>query len=340
MSSRSKLTFSFISFLRDQAYFLAIGITIWGIILLFLTAFHATLEIILMVSVAWLAFMVTALISMYWRRYSFYQQLCKNLNRLDQAYLVLETVDLPRFYDGELFYEALYQINKSMVENVQKYRTKSHEFQEYIEMWIHEVKTPLATLALITHDPKITAQIKIIDDYVEQVLYFARAENAERDYLISKCPLERVVGNVLNRNREILLAKHIEISSHDLNQEVYTDAKWLEFIVGQIINNSVKYQCTHLQLAAQRQQETVTLTIRDNGIGINEKDLPRVFDKSFTGSNGHHTNKSTGMGLYIVKTLCDRLGHQVSVRSEAGKFTEITLTFSQDNFYQVASTSS
>lgn len=335
MSSSEHKTFRFGPYLRDKTYILLLAVAVWCSLLLFQFALGASLEIIITTSVLWWGFIILALIIEYVRRWAFYRRLFRNLWQLDQAYLVLETLDSPSFYDGELLYEALYRANKSMAENIQNYRTTAHEFQEYVEMWIHEVKTPLATLALISHDPKINAQIKSLDDYVEQILFFTRAENAERDYLIGEVNLATAVGNVLNRNREILLAKHIEVSTHGLEREVRTDSKWLEFIIGQIINNSIKYHSTKIEITAQHQQRLTTLKIRDNGLGINEKDLPRIFEKSFTGSNGRRTGNSTGMGLYIVKTLCDKLGHQISVNSEVGKFTEMSITFSQDDFYHV-----
>ena len=126
----------------------------------------------------------------YLRKREFYNNLVSNTKNLDQSYLVLETITKPSFYEGVLLYSVLYDIDKSMCENVNKYREQMNNFKEYIEMWIHEVKIPLATLTLMSHnnkdnfDEKILTQIKRIDDYVEQVLYYVRGENASVDYLI------------------------------------------------------------------------------------------------------------------------------------------------------------
>lgn len=322
------------SFLRDKIFYLIFAFTTWLILILFFSAFHLQLEIIVFVSTIWWFFCICNLSYEYCRRRRFYRALTVNLSQLQQAYLILETLDEPSFYDGKIFYETLLRTNKSMSENINSYATQSQEFREYVEMWIHEVKTPLATLSLLTHDPKIHKQIKRLDDYVEQILYFVRAENAERDYLIKDVNLEKIVGAVASRNREILLASQIDFSVSNLNHTVQTDAKWLEFIINQILANSIKYRSTAISISAHETKDKTTLTVHDNGIGISEKDLPRVFDKSFTGSNGHSGKQSTGMGLYIAKTLCQKLGHQIQIRSEVGKYTDVEIVFAKNNYYK------
>ncbi len=338
-NSRSPKIYGVKAFLADKSLILIANCALLVTLILFLLAFRVRTEIIILVTSLWLAAMIVALMIEYGRKVNFYRQLIQNVNQLDQAYLVLETLEAPRFYDGEILYQVLYQAHKSMAENVKNYRMQAQDFQEYVEMWIHEVKTPLATLAVISKDSRINEQIKRLDDYVEQVLYFTRVENAERDYLIKKVELAEVVGAVANRNREILQAKDIEFRVRDLDVAVYTDAKWLEFILNQVINNSIKYQAHTITIAAERAEKITLLKIRDDGIGIAAKDLPRVFEKSFTGSNGHNFQKTTGMGLYIAKSLCEKLGHQISIDSQPGKYTELTISFANNKYYKVLETS-
>jgi len=343
-------------FLREKLYFFLLAVGVLVLLLLFLTALRASPEAIAVVVFLFLSFAVIIPIVEYWRRRSFYRQLLQNIASLDRAYLVLETLREPNFYDGRVLYEALYAINKSMAEIVQSYELSEREFREYIEMWIHEVKTPLATLSLMSKDRKIAAQINRLDSYVEQVLYFARAENAERDYLIKPAPLAKIVGAVATKNQDLLLMSHVDLLVDNLDCEVFTDSKWLEFILNQIILNSVKYQSATIKIAATTNGDETVLTVADDGVGISAKDLPRVFDKSFTGENGHAPNnkeadknhrlansrvanengqKSTGMGLYIAKTLCDKLGHQISVASPERQGTIVTITFPHHDYYTV-----
>lgn len=326
---------SFRAFLRDKSYFL-IAVTVLGLAMFpFLVAYKVNVEAIIALGVIWVIFVTAVLLIEYYRKRNFYRNLYNNTTQLDQAYLVLETLERPNFYDGKILFEILCDINKSMIENVKKYKIRSQELQEYVEMWIHEVKTPLATLAVISDNPQISEQVKRIDDYVEQILYLARAENAEKDYLIAPVQLSDLVGKVASRNRELLQAKHIDLIAKDLDYTVRSDAKWLEFVLNQIINNSIKYQSSQIEISAREHDRKVILSIRDNGIGIAEKDLPRIFEKSFTGSNGRRAAQSTGMGLYIAKTLCERLGHQISAQSETGKYTQVDITFSLNDYYQI-----
>lgn len=333
----SKKSYRLKYFLRDKAYFFALAAIMTIFVGLFLNALRVRTEIIIVLAGCWLVFLVSSLALEYFRKYKFYRDLTQNIQELDQAYLVLETLLEPNFYDGQVLYESLYTINKSMAENVHNYRISSREFQEYVEMWIHEVKTPLATLAVISRDPKVNKQIKRLDDYVEQILYFARAENAERDYLIKPVDLATVVGETASRNREILQANDIDFSVNNLDYQVYTDSKWLEFILNQILNNSIKYQSTKINISAREMDHEIILTIHDDGLGIKLQDLPRVFEKSFTGDNGRIGKQSTGMGLYIVKTLCDKLGHQININSAENKFTEVEIIFANSEYYNVVS---
>ncbi len=333
--SSSLKSASFSSFLRDKTYFLVIAAFSWLLAFLFLSALKARTEIIIVITIFWLLFIVSTLLIEYFRKHQFYQSLIQSIEHLDQAYLVLETLSQPRFYDGEILYAALYEINKSMAENINQYRTQVQDFQEYVEMWIHEVKTPLATLSLISRDPKINTEIKRLNDYVEQILYYVRAKNAERDYLIKINNLADIISNVASRNREIILAKQIDFSVRNVDYEINTDAKWLEFILNQILNNSIKYQSSRIEISARNTEREIILNIIDNGLGISDKDLPRVFDKSFTGSNGRRNKQSTGMGLYIAKSLCQKLGHDIKIASEENKFTNVELTFARPEYYNV-----
>lgn len=315
------------NFLCSKGYFIGAAVIISLLAWSFLAALKVRAEVTLVLLFFWLGFLLFVLVFEYYERRKFYRELLGKIEQLDQAYLVLETLSEPKFYDGEILYQALYRINKSMVENINKYRMRSQEFQEYVEMWIHEVKTPLATLSLISRDTKVNEQIRQLNDYVEQVLYFVRAENAEQDYLIKTTNLREIINRVAGRNREILQAKRINLAVTDVDIEVQTDAKWLEFILNQIMNNSIKYQSHEIKITTKKLTGKVVLEIADDGIGILEKDLPRVFEKSFTGTNGRLGKQSTGMGLYIAKTLCEKLGYKISIASERDNYTKVTLEF-------------
>ena len=281
----------------------------------------------------------------YIRKNKFYKKLWKTLDSLDQKYLILEMLTKPSFYDGEIFYQALYEINKSMLENVKEYYLSITDFKEYVEMWIHEVKIPIASLTLLSHnnqnevDKRYLEQLRKLDNYIDQILYYVRSENAERDYLIKEISLREIIKNVALKNQADLLENNVKLSVQVSDEKVLSDSKWLEFILNQIINNSIKYKKNikdaSIEIKVKEAKDKTYLMIQDNGIGILESDIKRVFDKSFTGENGRVRAKSTGMGLYIAKKLCDKLGHKITIESEVQKYTKVTIIFSKNNFYKI-----
>lgn len=281
----------------------------------------------------------------YIRKNKFYKKLWKTLDSLDQKYLILEMLTKPSFYEGEIFYQALYEINKSMLENVKEYYLSITDFKEYVEMWIHEVKIPIASLTLLSHnnqnevDKRYLEQLRKLDNYIDQILYYVRSENAERDYLIKEISLREIIKNVALKNQADLLENNVKLSVQVSDEKVLSDSKWLEFILNQIINNSIKYKKNSkeasIEIEVKEAKDKTYLMIQDNGIGILESDIKRVFDKSFTGENGRVRAKSTGMGLYIAKKLCDKLGHKITIESEFQKYTKVTIIFSKNNFYKI-----
>ncbi len=269
-----------------------------------------------------------------------------NLEQLDQKYLIVEMLNRPNFYDGQILYESLYEIDKSMNENVRIYRDNLKEFKDFLEIWVHEAKLPLATANLILHnqkgnnDTRLSLQLSRINDNIEQVLYYARSEHSEKDYLIKEANLSKTIASVLMRNKDLLLENKIEVIIETIDTIVMTDSKWLEFIINQIVNNSIKYSKndddSFLKISLKENRDSVTLIILDNGIGINDADISKVFEKSFTGHNGRSRQTSTGMGLYIAKNLCSKLGHHIAIKSQENKFTEVSITFYRNDFYNVA----
>lgn len=253
---------------------------------------------------------------------------------------------IPDFYEGRILYQSLYEIDKSMNEHVKEYQASISDFKDYVEMWIHEVKIPISSLTLLNHnypdslEKKYIEQIKRLDNYIDQVLYYVRSENAEKDYILKEIELSDVVKNVALKNKDDLLENMVNLEVNIGQEKVYTDGKWLEFILNQIVNNCIKYRDdekkSFVSIMAKDKDRVIELEIFDNGIGIPEQDLSRVFDKSFTGENGRLRAKSTGMGLYIAKKLCEKLGHQIRIESEFGKFTRIVISFAKNDFYSVS----
>ena len=322
------------NYLRDRLWYYLIAAAALGLMLLFLAAYRVSGQLIIFITSIYLISVFFEELTGYLRKRQFYAELHQKLDELDQKYLIHEMINKPDFLEGEILYNALCDANKSMCEKVAEHKRRSDDFRDFIEMWVHEVKLPVASLQLMAHN-----QLRRIDDYTDQVLYYARSKNAEKDYIIKETSLKRAVANVAIKNREAAQLAGASIETEGLDITVMTDGKWLEFILGQFMANSLKYTVEDrepvIHISAEKLEDRVLLHFRDNGIGIPESDIPRVFDKSFTGENGHTYAKSTGMGLYIVKNLCDRLGHGISAASERGSFTELTIAFAKNDHYLI-----
>lgn len=216
-----------------------------------------------------------------------------------------------------------------------------HDQQEYTESWVHDIKVPLAALKLSQDTDLdkelIDEEIDQIDYLVDQALYFARLNNFSNDYLIQEQDLNNIVKSSIRTNKRMFISKRIGINLDVTGEKVLTDEKWLSFILNQIITNSLKYtdQGGKIEIFTTNNSGNIELHIKDNGVGISTKDISRVFNKGFTGDNGRRSgSKSTGIGLYLVKKMVDKLGHKIEIKSEVGVGTEIIITFLDLPYYQ------
>lgn len=288
-----------------------------------------------------LSLLISMLIE-YYSKKSYYNNLLEKLDELDKKYLLSEVISKANFQDGNLFKELLEETGKSMLENVNKYKYAQEDYKEYIELWIHEIKTPISASKLIIENNKneitknIEEELDKIENYTEQALYYARSNTVEKDYIITKTNLKDIVNMSIIKNKTTILNNKFELNIHDLEKQVYTDSKWVVFILNQVIQNSIKYSKNEnqsIEIYAEEQKEKVTLYIKDNGLGIKKSELSRVFEKGFTGENGRIIGKkSTGIGLYLCKKLCDKLQLAININAEQNVGTEVTIVFPKGSF--------
>lgn len=252
-----------------------------------------------------------------------------------------EIIESPNFVEGQKLTQLFRVVSKSMNDTIADYRRRNEDYSRYIETWVHEVKTPIASCKLIieNHSDPVTRsleeEVDRIDQYVEQALYYTRSTVVEKDYVIRRCSLDQIVSQVIKNHAKTLISRQFSIERENLDQTVYTDVKWIDFILSQIVTNTVKYRAAEkpvLRFTAKADENQVTLRIEDNGCGISAHDLPRIFDKGFTGDNGRQVAKSTGMGLYLVKQLCDKMNIGIQAESLPGRGTTLLLTFPLSGF--------
>lgn len=276
----------------------------------------------------------------------YYDELQKTIDELDEKYLITEIMKTPNFVEGKILKNILGQVDKSMHEQVNKYKYLQEDYKEFIELWIHEVKLPLTTSKMIIENNKnkvtrsIEEELDSIENYVEQALFYARSSAVEKDYYIRKCNLKDIVNESIKKNKTSLIEEKVDINIHDLDNVVSTDSKWIVFILGQIIQNSVKYRnkksLLNIEVYSEPKKDNTVLYIKDNGIGIKKEEISRVFDKGFTGTNGRLAGKkSTGIGLYLCRNLCEKLGVSINVKSTDSVGTVVSLVFPNSSFVRL-----
>lgn len=326
---------------------ITILLLLFGIITIeiFLMAYNVGMFIKIYIPLIIMGLYMISIIIEYFKRKKFYDNLLKMLEELDEKYLITEIIKTPNFLEGQIFKNSLEQIDKSMLENVNKYKYMTEDYKEYIELWIHEIKIPISASKMVIENNKnaitksIDEELDKVENYIEQALFYARSNTVEKDYYIRKVVLKEIVNESIKKNKSSLIQEKISIDIHDLEIEVNTDNKWIVFILNQIIQNSIKYRKKEnsvIEIYANQGKENVILYIKDNGIGIKQGEITRVFEKGFTGTNGRLSNKkSTGIGLYLCKKLCNKLGIGIELNSVQNEGTEVKLVFPKDSYIEL-----
>lgn len=326
-----------------KSRFSVIFVNFIGVItlLIFLFSVGNTIDILKIVAFVWIIVIGVYLFFQYKSRKEFYNELSKTVDNLDKKYLISEVIDKPVYLEAEPYYDLLKKASKSMREEINSIKNSRKEYKDYIEQWIHEVKTPIASIKLIEENNKtntsrvVLQELEKLDTYVEQALFYARSEEVEKDYLIREMSLEECINKIIIKNKQIFILNNIGVEIDNIDKNVYSDSKWLEFILNQIIVNAIKYRNNKdpkVKVYVSDVKNGIKLIVEDNGIGIPTDELERVFEKGFTGSTGRLNSKSTGIGLYLCRKLCDKLGLLIDIESEINRYTKVSITFPMGSF--------
>lgn len=321
-------------YIKDKInYILALAIYII-IISTYLRAISLTYSTIFIVIFITLTFFVLAFLISYYKTSKYLKNIETIMDKLPEKYLITEIWQKPRGAEKLAYYKILKRANKSMLENVTDIKEKQKDYKEYIESWVHEIKIPITSAKLLCENNKsditnkIDEDIEEVNNYVEQALFYARMDQVSNDFMIREISLNEVIKNVLARNKKIMIQNNMKVELKDVNIKCYTDEKWLEFILNQIITNSIKYRNDNnavVKITGIQNKENIILKIKDNGIGIKKSEIDRIFDKGFTGTNGRNQTKSTGIGLYLCKRLCEGIGMEIDANSKENEYTEIVI---------------
>lgn len=333
-----------LDFLRDKGMLLLLQLVCMCVSAAFLrlTGYSATNTILFLT--VWLLVLTTWLSITYMQRRKFFREALNILEKVDQRYLLGELLPDSFRLEDRLYREMIRRSNKSCIERIRQIEDEQKDYKEYIESWVHEIKAPITGIALLCNNRRgiapleslslqadyltISLENQKIENYVDMVLYYARSEEVYKDYLIRETRLEDVVYEVLDKNHLLLIQNRVR-ADVNCQDTVYTDRKWIAFILNQMMLNSIKYRNEKplLRIWTSREENRVLLLFEDNGVGIRPEELSRIFEKGFTGSNGRDNQRSTGMGLYLCRKLCTRLGIGLSAQSEYGAGTKLCLEF-------------
>lgn len=327
---------NFIKYLKERYLFISSSILIvlfqWGLLVSLKTSKYA----IFLISTLYLLCNLSYLFFEYERKSKFLSELRNQCDALNEKYLLSEMVDEPNEVEDKEFYEILKECNKSMNDNISMVSIENKEYRDYIELWVHEIKSPIASSKLIieNNSSKITEslgeEIEKIEEYIEQALYYTRSNGVEKDYIIKRLNLEKEVNSAVRRSSKSLIEKKVKIVKEDLDFVIFSDSKWISFILHQIITNSIKYfdkTNNELTFIGKEIGQDIVLDIIDNGIGMDSKTLLKAFDKGYTGENGRMFKESTGIGLYLCKKLCAKLGLGIKIESKPLEYTKVSILF-------------
>ena len=332
---------SIFEYIKERLIFLIINLIMFLLIGILMKIAKVSISIIFALFLIWFVPVAIYMFLEFIKFNRYLKNLTDTVEGLDKKYLLSELIKEPRFQEERIITEVLKECNKSMHENVKHYRDDQMEYREYIETWVHEIKTPIASTKLILENDdsnlssRINYEMKRVEGFIEQVLYYARSSDVSKDYIIKEFSLRDVVMKAVKSNSRDFINKNIKLNIKAIEGSIFSDAKWVEFIINQVIINAVKFSIANkgkVSIFSKINENNIVLTIEDNGVGISEKDIDRVFEKGFTGENGRKFGKSTGIGLYLCKKLCEKLGIGINLTSKEGLGTKVNIVFPQGKF--------
>lgn len=315
--------------------------------------YQLPIEPMVYVTVFWLITGICACLNGFYR----YRKKVEQLELIAAAPDInLSQMDSPVGQDERFQQEIMQQLNQMRIDVENASQKSSEDMTDYYTMWAHQIKTPIFALRLLLQESTEENKEKLselfkIEQYVEMVLGYLRTEDMSSDLKLSRCFLDRIIRDQIHKYAGIFVSKKLTLTYESISQDVLTDEKWLGFVIGQILSNALKYTRTggiriylekKLSLDTDdvsisignddcNKVENLTLVIEDTGIGIRAEDIPRIFEKGYTGVNGRDDNRATGIGLYLSNKIMRKLGHRLYITSTEGKGTKVFLEFSVED---------
>jgi len=265
---------------------------------------------------------------------SYYMKYKEREHILNNILIMTESLPEPDTLAEENYQEMIRRLKRANSEIITKYQTERRESIDYYTAWVHQIKTPISVMHMLleyedsAEHRELSAELFRIEQYVEMVLCYLRLDSDSSDFVFRSYPMDEIIRSCIRKYASQFVRKRISLKYEPANINVLTDEKWMSFIIEQILSNAVKY--TEKGTVTIKVTEDKVLSISDTGIGISSEDIPRIFERGFTGYNGRAHKKSTGLGLYLAKKAADNLSHKISVESEAGKGSTFYIDLNSD----------
>ena len=266
---------------------------------------------------------------------NYYKKHIQQYKLQNEISISLENLPSPKTLMEEDYTNLILTLNKEYKTYISKSDIAKSDMIDYYTMWVHQIKTPISAMKLLiqTSESEISSDLSSelfkIEQYVEMVLSYIRLGSNENDFVIKEYDLDNIVRQAIRKYAPLFIRKKINLDFQPTTYKVLTDEKWLVFVIEQLLSNAIKY--TNKGKISIYPLEDKKLVIEDTGIGISQEDIPRIFDKGFTGYNGRTDKKATGLGLYLCKNILDKLSHKISIESEVGVKTKVILDLSMLN---------
>lgn len=237
----------------------------------------------------------------------------------------------------ERYVDLIHAQEKSRVDTENISARSSKDMEQYYNIWVHQIKTPISGMNVLLQSMEPTEevgelqnQLFSVEQYVDMALQYQKIKSTTNDFSFAEIPLNKVIRENIRKYARLFIAKKLAVRYEETALRVLTDEKWISFVLGQIITNAVKYSDKgSITISAYEDECNTYLSVKDEGIGISPENLPRVFERGYTGYNGRADKKSTGIGLFLCKSVTRMLGHKIQISSEPGKGTEVTIIFSK-----------
>ncbi|MDE6221361.1 MAG: sensor histidine kinase [Lachnospiraceae bacterium] len=333
-----------ILFLKDRLLLFLLHFACMMALGVFLLATGYQRDACLLILICWFLVLLVWITYEYRKRKQYFSRMEAVLVQIDQRFLLGELMPFSERLEDRIYREMIRKSNRSVIEKIHAAEETKNDYREYIESWVHEIKAPITSVALMceNHKSEVTRGISKenakIENYVDMALYYARSDEVYKDYIIQETDLGAVAAEVVGRNKYYFIQNGMQVEI-DCRDHVCTDRKWIAFILNQILQNSLKYRSESdamIRIYTQKIPKGVRLVIEDNGIGIKEEEIPRIFEKNFTGTNGRNHDRSTGMGLYLCEKLCAKLGVGIHAESEEHVGTKMVLEFAVCTYFGAA----